>query len=51
MKLNSTTSLTPFTWDEYAKIHPFAPVDQAAGYKELTDVRPSFALRFERTVI
>ncbi|GAA6058183.1 hypothetical protein JCM3770_004084 [Rhodotorula araucariae] len=37
MKLNSTTSLTPFTWDEYAKIHPFAPVHQAAGYKEMTD--------------
>ncbi|GAA5850348.1 hypothetical protein JCM8547_001841 [Rhodosporidiobolus lusitaniae] len=37
MKLNSTTSLTPFTWDEYSKIHPFAPVEQAQGYKELTD--------------
>ncbi|GAA6001322.1 hypothetical protein JCM10207_006608 [Rhodosporidiobolus poonsookiae] len=37
MKLNSTTSLTPFTWDEFAKIHPFAPTVQAQGYKEMMD--------------
>ncbi|GAA5996520.1 glycine decarboxylase subunit P [Rhodotorula paludigena] len=37
MKLNPTTALTPFTWDEFAKIHPFAPVVQAQGYKEMTD--------------
>ncbi|POY74536.1 putative Glycine dehydrogenase (aminomethyl-transferring) [Rhodotorula taiwanensis] len=37
MKLNSTTSMTPFTWDEYARIHPFVPAYQAQGYKELTD--------------
>lgn len=39
MKLNSTTSMTPFTWDEYARMHPFVPAYQAQGYKELTDVR------------
>lgn len=39
MKLNSTSSMTPFTWDEYARIHPFVPAYQAQGYKELTDVR------------
>ncbi|GAA5885999.1 hypothetical protein JCM6882_004228 [Rhodosporidiobolus microsporus] len=37
MKLNSTTSLTPFTWEEFAKIHPFAPAVQVKGYKEMTD--------------
>ncbi|GAA5958358.1 hypothetical protein JCM21900_000886 [Sporobolomyces salmonicolor] len=37
MKLNSTTSMTPFTWDEFSKIHPFAPPDQALGYKEMMD--------------
>ncbi|BGP08307.1 glycine decarboxylase subunit P [Rhodotorula toruloides] len=37
MKLNPTTALTPFTWDEFAKIHPFAPADQARGYKEMLD--------------
>lgn len=49
MKLNSTTSMTPFTWDEYARMHPFVPAYQAQGYKELTDVRhelsPSLTLR------
>jgi glycine cleavage system protein P-like pyridoxal-binding family len=39
MKLNSTTSMTPFTWDEFSRIHPFAPEDQALGYKEMMDVR------------
>ncbi|GAA6064721.1 hypothetical protein JCM10212_005844 [Sporobolomyces blumeae] len=37
MKLNSTTSMTPFTWDEFSRIHPFAPVNQALGYKEMMD--------------
>ncbi|KAK4056761.1 glycine decarboxylase subunit P [Microbotryomycetes sp. JL221] len=37
MKLNSTTSMTPFTWAEYSKMHPFAPVDQARGYEEMME--------------
>ncbi len=35
MKLNATTEMTPITWPEFADVHPFAPVDQAAGYAEL----------------
>ncbi len=35
MKLNATTEMEPVTWDEFANIHPFAPLDQAAGYVEL----------------
>ncbi len=35
MKLNATTEMIPVTWPEFADIHPFAPVDQAAGYHEL----------------
>ncbi|MQY09025.1 aminomethyl-transferring glycine dehydrogenase [Actinomadura macrotermitis] len=35
MKLNATTEMEPITWPEFAHIHPFAPVDQAAGYLEL----------------
>jgi len=31
--------MTPFTWDEFSRIHPFAPEDQALGYKEMMDVR------------
>ncbi|MFC4907293.1 aminomethyl-transferring glycine dehydrogenase [Actinomadura gamaensis] len=35
MKLNATTEMEPITWPEFANIHPFAPIDQAAGYVEL----------------
>jgi glycine dehydrogenase len=35
MKLNATTEMIPITWPEFANIHPFAPLDQAAGYAEL----------------
>ncbi|MSO54412.1 MAG: glycine dehydrogenase (aminomethyl-transferring) [Rhodospirillales bacterium] len=32
MKLNATTEMIPITWPEFARIHPFAPLDQAKGY-------------------
>ena len=35
MKLNATTELLPVTWPEFAHLHPFAPEDQAQGYREL----------------
>ncbi len=35
MKLNATTEMIPITWPGFARIHPFAPLDQAAGYMEL----------------
>ncbi len=35
MKLNATSEMVPITWPEFSDIHPFAPVDQAAGYLEL----------------
>ncbi|HVQ17667.1 MAG TPA: aminomethyl-transferring glycine dehydrogenase, partial [Actinomycetes bacterium] len=37
MKLNATTEMAAITWPEFANIHPFAPIDQAAGYLELID--------------
>ena len=37
MKLNATAEMYPITWPEFANIHPFAPVDQAKGYRELFD--------------
>ena len=37
MKLNATTEMLPVTWPEFASLHPFAPLDQAAGYLELID--------------
>ena len=35
MKLNATTEMEAITWSEFANIHPFAPLDQAAGYVDL----------------
>ena len=37
MKLNATTELLPISWPEFAGLHPFAPEDQAQGYRELAD--------------
>jgi glycine dehydrogenase len=37
MKLNATTEMAPVTWPEFSSIHPFVPVDQAAGYKIMID--------------
>ncbi|MES2285792.1 MAG: aminomethyl-transferring glycine dehydrogenase [Bacteroidota bacterium] len=35
MKLNAAAELMPITWPEFAHIHPFVPVEQAAGYLEV----------------
>lgn len=35
MKLNATAEMIPVTWPEFGQLHPFAPVDQAAGYKQM----------------
>jgi len=35
MKLNGTSEMVPVTWPEFCDIHPFAPADQTAGYREL----------------
>jgi glycine dehydrogenase len=35
MKLNATTEMLPITWPELGKLHPFAPVEQAAGYHKI----------------
>ena len=35
MKLNATAEMIPVTWPEVAKLHPFAPVEQAQGYQVL----------------
>ena len=37
MKLNATTEMEPVTWPEFAGLHPFAPAQDAAGYRELID--------------
>jgi len=35
MKLNATAEMEAITWPEFGAIHPFAPLDQAAGYLRL----------------
>ena len=35
MKLNGTTEMESVTWPEFASLHPFAPVSQSAGTREL----------------
>ena len=33
MKLNATSEMIPITWPEFASLHPFAPREQAEGYR------------------
>lgn len=35
MKLNATSEMVPVTWAEFSQLHPFAPLEQARGYREL----------------
>ena len=35
MKLNATAEMFPISWPEISKLHPFAPLAQAAGYMEM----------------
>ncbi len=35
MKLNAASELIPLTWPEFANVHPFVPLDQAAGFQEV----------------
>ncbi len=35
MKLNATTEMEGVTWPEFGGLHPFAPMDQAEGYRQI----------------
>jgi glycine dehydrogenase len=35
MKLNAASEMLPVTWPEFSKPHPFAPVEQMAGYQQV----------------
>ncbi|MFJ3482552.1 aminomethyl-transferring glycine dehydrogenase [Pseudomonas sp. NPDC090202] len=37
MKLNASSEMIPITWPAFANLHPFAPVEQATGYKAMID--------------
>ena len=35
MKLNAAAEMMPVSWPEFSSLHPFAPADQAEGYREI----------------
>ncbi len=35
MKLNAAAEMAPISWPEFANLHPYAPPEQAAGYREM----------------
>lgn len=37
MKLNATVEMVPISWPEFSSLHPFAPVQQAAGFQIIID--------------
>lgn len=42
MKLNAATELIPVSWPAFAHLHPFVPVNQAEGYRQITDELSNF---------
>jgi glycine dehydrogenase len=36
MKLNAAAEMYPVSWEEFARMHPFAPADQTEGYRQIT---------------
>jgi len=40
MKLNAASEMAPITWPAFARLHPFAPAEQAQGYRRIfTDLQ------------
>jgi len=37
MKLNAAAELIPLTWPQFSDIHPFVPLEQAAGYQQVIE--------------
>lgn len=37
MKLNAASELLPVSWPAFANLHPFVPIEQAAGYRQIFD--------------
>ncbi|HXT71808.1 MAG TPA: aminomethyl-transferring glycine dehydrogenase [Vicinamibacterales bacterium] len=35
MKLNAAAEMMPVSWPQFSRLHPFAPVEQAAGYQAI----------------
>ena len=37
MKLNAASEMYPVSWEEFSRMHPFAPADQTEGYRQITE--------------
>jgi glycine dehydrogenase len=37
MKLNAAAEMIPITWPRFSELHPFAPAEQWAGYRQIFD--------------
>ncbi len=37
MKLNAATEMRPITWEQFGRVHPFAPAGQTEGYRQMFD--------------
>jgi glycine dehydrogenase len=37
MKLNAASEMYPVSWEEFSRMHPFAPADQTQGYRQITE--------------
>ena len=48
MKLNATTEMEPISLPGFADLHPFAPAEDATGYRELVDDARALAGRGHR---
>jgi glycine dehydrogenase len=35
MKLNAASEMYPVSWEEFSRMHPFAPSDQTEGYRQI----------------
>ncbi len=35
MKLNAASEMIPVTWPAFSRLHPFAPAEQTAGYRQI----------------
>ena len=45
MKLNATAEMLPVTWPEFARLHPFAPLEQTQGLSGIVPPAGSVAGR------
>ncbi|HWB17129.1 MAG TPA: aminomethyl-transferring glycine dehydrogenase [Vicinamibacterales bacterium] len=44
MKLNAAAEMVPVSWPEFARLHPFAPINQTAGYQHvISDLQKALA--------